>query len=241
MHSRWSLRPLGFPGRVFEGVSPEVLDDLQARGTVLTLQASERILSEGEFDLSFFTLLSGSVRVFYQSPTGNQLTCKIFGAPAVFGEMECLMLRPYMESVVTLEPSIVHKLPRAQFLEVLDRAPQLTRNLLEDLARRLAVAADHERSLAFHSVETRLANILLGYVRDYSEPVAGGRRIRIPLTHDELSLALGVAKKSVTRAMKLWRERGILDKSGTHWVVLDQAALAEIGDPSMLSLSYRMK
>ena len=111
--------------------------------------------------------------------------------------------------------------------------------MLNDLSARLCIAAQNERALAFNPVETRLAQLLMTYVDMYGLPVEGGTKIRIPLTQEELANSLGVARRSVTRALKRWSEAGILRKAGRHFIVREVKSLAAFTQPKLLGISYR--
>lgn len=224
---------------VFEGVEREVVDDLVGRAIERTFEPQAHVLVEDHTELSFFILLKGSVKVLYRSPEGLEVVVKLFRAPAVFGEMECLTDVPYLETVEALERSLILELPRQEFLAALRRSHALTFNVLGDLAARLCIAAQNERSLAFHPVETRLANLLLTYVDFYGLPVPSGTRIRIPLSQDDLANALGVARRSVTRALKQWQDEDLIGKEGGCYVVKRREQLEAITDPTLLRIGYR--
>jgi CRP/FNR family transcriptional regulator len=220
-------------------VEPAVVEEIVARAVERAFEPGACVLMEDHAELSFFILLKGSVKVLYRSPEGLEVVVKLFRAPAVFGEMECLTRVPYLETVQTLERSLVLELPQAEFMEALRRSHALTFNVLGDLAARLCIAAQNERSLAFHPVETRLAQLLLTYVDFYGLPVEGGVRIRIPLSQDDLANALGVARRSVTRALKEWQEQDLIAKEGGCYVVRAPEKLEAITDPTLLRIGHR--
>ncbi len=224
---------------VFEGVEREVVEQIVARAMERTFEPLAYVLMEDTPDVSFFVLLKGSVKVLYRSPEGLEVVVKLFRAPAVFGEMECLTGVPYLETVQALERSVVLELPCAELIAALRRSHALTFNVLGDLAARLCIAAQNERSLAFHPVETRLANLLLTYLDFYGLPVPQGTRIRIPLSQDDLANALGVARRSVTRALKQWQDEDLIVKEGGCFVVRDKARLEAVTDPTLLRIGHR--
>lgn len=230
-------RELAHP--VFEGVEREVVELIVGSALEREVAPGAHVLMEDQVDVAFFMLVKGSVKVLYRSPEGLEVVVKLFRAPAVFGEMECLTDVPYLETVQALERAVVLEVPRQHFLGALRRSHALTFNVLGDLAARLCIAAQNERSLAFHPVETRLANLLLTYVDFYGLPVPSGTRIRIPLSQDDLANALGVARRSVTRALKQWQDEDLIVKEGGCFVVRDTSRLELITDPTLLRIGHR--
>lgn len=214
---------------ILRGVDPALVRRLVDEGETKVYATGELLLREGEQELFCFFLVAGSVKVFYTSPDGFEVVVKVFGAPSVFGEMECITGIPYLESVVAVEKAKALRLPAAALRRALDESHPLSTNLLRDLAARLCIAAQNENALAFLPVATRLANLLLTYVRLYGVPVEGGTMIRVKLSQDELANGLGVAKKSVSRTFREWQSEGLVTKRGGCLVVSDVEELAARG------------
>ena len=225
---------------LFAGVESWVIEGIVAAAKTRVYEEGEYVLQEDEQCRAFYVLHRGSVRVFYRSPEGLEVVVKLFRAPAVWGEMECLNGIPYLETVETLERVVALEVPIPAFVDALGSSPALTRNLLDDVSARLCIAAQNERSLAFHPVETRLANLFSTYVDFYGLPVQEGIKIRIPLTQDDLANGLGVARRSITRALKRWMSEEIIVKQGRHFVVKDLTKLSQVTDPTLLRIGYRL-
>ncbi len=235
--ARITLEDLQIP--VFEGVDKWVLEGFVAQGETREFEAGYIILEEDKPANTFWVLIKGSVRIFYIGPDGTEVVVKIFGAPAVFGEMECLTDIPWLENVDAVERAVLLAVPRKVFIDAAAQSAAFSRNMMVDLAARLCISAQNERSLAFNTVETRLANLMETYVDFYGVPVEGGKKIRIPLSQEDLANALGVNRKSITRTLKKWTEESILGKEGKYYIVQDEAALEKIKDPNLLRIGYR--
>ncbi|MBL8954625.1 MAG: Crp/Fnr family transcriptional regulator [Myxococcaceae bacterium] len=225
---------------LFRHVKPETVEYLVANSRLETYPRGHIVLTEGSEGSRFFVLAHGSVRVFYTDPTGRQVVVKLFQAPVAFGEMECIAGVPYLESVEALEKSTALEIPRHIFLLALRQSQELTYNMVVDLAARLCIAAQNERSLAFNTVERRLATLLHAHVTLFGLPAPGGIMIRIPLSQDSLAQSLGVARRSVTRALARWTKEGLIKKAGGRFVVADVERLAANGDLSLLPIAYSL-
>lgn len=226
---------------LFAGVDAGLVSRLASPANLRAFAPGALVLVEDDPEVAFFILVSGSVKVLYRSPEGLEVVVKLFRAPAVFGEMECLTGIPYLESVEALERSTAHVIGREQLIAALEASHALTFNLLGDLSARLCIAAQNERALAFHPVETRLASLLLTYLEFYGVPAEGGVKIRIPLSQDALANALGVARRSITRALKAWQDEDLVVKSGAHYLVRDPTRLEKVSDPALLRIGHRFR
>lgn len=224
----------------FAGMSRVHAEQLVAAGKEHWAEDESQILAEGDPANSFFVLVTGTVKVYYTSPQGLEVVAKVFRGPAVFGEMECLSAIPYLESVQAIERSHLWVIPREDLLATLARSHAFTRSLLNDVAARLCIAAQNERSLAFDPVEVRLAHLLLTYADLFGLPDAEGTLLRVPLSQDELARALGVTRRSVTRTLAAWAQHHLLVKRGRRLVLRSLAELREIGQGSGPPIGYHL-
>ena len=105
---------------------------------------------------------------------------------------------------------------------------------------RLCIAAQNERSLAFNPVERRLANMLYAHATLFGLPVPEGTMIRVPLSQDALAQSLGVARRSVTRALARWNQEGLISKNQGRFVITDMKKLASVCDTQELHIAYTL-
>lgn len=222
---------------LFREASGATFDRVVESAQLKKVARGERILHEGEPSEHLFVLVSGVVGVFYSGPAGEGVLVKIFGAPAVFGEMEILTGLRRLEYVEAFESVELLAIDKAPVLALWNEHAPSTRAMLDDLAKRLCVAAYHERMLAFFDVETRLAALLLSFLDAYAQPTEDGRvRIRFPLPHDMLARCLGVTTRSIDRTMKKWSDEGLVDRRKGFLVVASRAALEERAPEDRLAL-----
>lgn len=226
---------------VFAGVPRDKLARLLLRAELLRLEPGARVLEEGDPSEDVFVLVRGFAGVFYSSPDGIDVLVKLFGAPAVFGEMELFFGQPRQEYVECLEPSVVVRLPAGDFLAVLRSEPAACYAMLQDVATRLAIAAYNERSLAFHDVPMRLAGLFLSFLEACGTKNRTGRAtLRIKLTYEMLARCLGVTVRSIDRTMTDWTREGWLERSRSLYTFQDIARLEEKADPDRLALHSRL-
>jgi len=223
---------------VFAHVPPAVRQALVEAGVAERPADGEVVLAEGDAP-AFFVLTAGSVKVLYRNEDGLELVVKLLEAPAVFGEMECIAGIGHLESVEAVERVRLLRVPAQAFLAAVRDSHALCANLLSDVAKRLCIAAQNERALAFHPVESRLAQLLLTYLDLYGLPCEGGHMIRIPLTQEGLAQALGINRRSVTRALQRWSAEGLLDKRDGRYVITRREGLERVTDPHLLRIGYR--
>ena len=89
------------------------------------------------------------------------------------------------------------------------------------------MSTHRQKTSALYTVAPQLAHILITYADSFGLPVADGIQIRIPLGQHDLANTLGVAPRSVARALKVWMDEGTITKRGRHFVVRDPTRLAQ--------------
>jgi CRP-like cAMP-binding protein len=224
---------------ILQGLDAAALDAIAARALWKSYDAGTVLTRDGEPAWAYWLLLGGSVRVFYRSPEGLEVTVKLFAAPAAWAEMQVLHSYIHTEDCVAVDRATVACLRKADFEALLDLHPRFMKNVLLDAGARFLIATQHERALAFLSVPARLAHLLLSYVRLYGVPVEGGVMIRARLSQDELANGLGVARKSIVRTFQEWAKDGVLEKRGVHYVVTDVEKLAARAPTDLVGIDWR--
>ncbi len=115
-----------------------------------TLVAVARLLEEVPFDDGatviergnvedwLFVVAAGRVRVHIGDRTVTET-----GPGGVVGEFAVVAPAPRSASVTAVEPSLLLRLRRGPFEELLDDRPEIARGVISTLARLLQAAADH--------------------------------------------------------------------------------------------------
>ena len=224
----------------FNGCTAAAVDAITALGEIVDYPPGSEVLRFGEPAEHLFVLCSGVARVLIPGPDGMRFVAKIFVAPAVFGEMETLSRTTFIESVEAARACRILRLSTEALRRVFDAHPQVTKNLLVDVCRRFRATAVHSGFSATRSVEARLANLLLAYLRAFGTQVAGGVQIVFDdLTLLELASGIGANEKSVRRAIKTWAEAGWVLRRGKHIIVGNRDALQELAGTDAPQLDYR--
>ncbi len=205
-------------------------------GEILSYAPGDRILEERDPSEHMYALLEGLVGVFYSSDEGISVLVKVFGGPALFGEMELPFRIPRMEHVEVLGAARVVRWDGQSFLELLKTEPAICFKMFEDVAKRLCISAYLERALAFQDVETRAAGLFLSLL-----DTAPSNRGELPfkLSYAMIARCLGVTEKSVERTIARWLAEGFVERRRGLYTVTDLARLRAKADPDLLLLHAR--
>lgn len=117
---------------LFRGGSDASLTALAARTSEVAFRAGQTIVSQGQVGNGLFVIVAGTARV----TTGDTELAQL-GPGDVIGELSVIDQEPRVATVTAADPVTCLALASWDLLELVDTDPQLARNLLAELARRL--------------------------------------------------------------------------------------------------------
>ena len=164
--------------------------------------------------------------VYVASATGEQCILAILGQNAIVGELAMIDGLPRSASVRALRDCELTFVSRAAFTEMLQRHPELYRDIVTTLAARLRQTDEDMAASSFQTVRARVARALLQYTRHLGEEVGSGRvLIRHRITQSDLAAMAGVARESVSRTLSDWHRQKILEGSSRTGLVVHMSML----------------
>jgi nucleotide-binding universal stress UspA family protein len=122
---------------LFAALSQEDREHLGETARIRTYQSGEFIVREGEMATGCFIIASGQVEVVRGEHSAQPTILTTLGAGEFFGEMAVIDDHPRSASVRALEATECVAIGRVEFLETLQRRPQIAVQMLPVLVRRL--------------------------------------------------------------------------------------------------------
>lgn len=193
------------------------LDRLSAGAYVSESAPGDHLYREGDGRFTFL-VLHGLVRMYMQSPAGQEITVRyvhsgeLTGLSSVFSDAQPLNFQALTATrALHLLPEVIDAAARADAQIAYAFASQSSRSLVEfqrEIGRQ-----------AFLSVRQRVARHLLGL----AAPAENGPTVRV--TQQELADAVGTVREVVARTLRGLREAGLISTSARGIVLLDPEAL----------------
>jgi CRP/FNR family transcriptional regulator, cyclic AMP receptor protein len=178
----------------------------------------------------------GIVKVTTVTGAGDELLA-IRGAGDLIGEEEALLTQPGSGSASTrlaiaLTAGNAIVFPAAQLRQHIEDHPAALLRIARGLCERLGDAEARIAAAARENADRRLARFLheVCQLTRHGIPAQAARDPEIPvrLSQAELASRIGVSRETVDRALRKWRERGIVSTGHRKIVVRDTEALARI-------------
>ncbi|MCM5570092.1 Crp/Fnr family transcriptional regulator [Burkholderiaceae bacterium FT117] len=156
-------------------------------------------------------IVSGNVEASSTDASGRRFTFR----PFIVGQIASLLSfvdgREMPNDVLATEDSLALEIPYAAIRAELDLAPGLWESIAMELGARARLYTGQIKSLAFDSLRSRMASLLLDLAETRGECANGGATaIKPRLPQEKLAEMLGVSRQTATAMVKEMSEEGLL-------------------------------
>ncbi len=177
------------------------------------------LFHEGDEAICYFQIIEGKVMLVNYSPEGQEFIQGIFTAGQSFGEPPLVGGFVYPSNAVTLEPTVVRKVKKDEFLALLYDHFDLHLKLTKELSERLAFKSMMSKEMANNTPEARILTLVEHY-RHIMGVSNGNKKGQMPLTRQQIAGLTGLRVETVIRTIKKMEEKGILELE-SHKIIFD--------------------
>lgn len=210
--------PADSPLRAIAGIERMSYSKLYPRSAVL--------FNEGHEARGVHVLCSGSAKISICSADGKKLIMRIAKPGDVLGLYAGLTGRPYEATAEMLESGRVSFVSRQNLLDMIARQEPSGMGLVQVFSEQFSEFVDHARLLMLsESASEKLARLIVKWGRDFGELTAGGIRLQILLTQEEIAQIIGSSRETVTRLFSALKRKQIIGIKGSAMVIRNSAAL----------------
>ena len=206
--ARFSARPQAMPKprRSAPATAPaldtvplsDALRVLAARGEPRLVPKGRLLIQEGDVGSTLFIILSGSLRAYSRSASGDrEVTYGVYRPGEYLGELS-LDGGPRSADVQALQASWVTTITRGALEAFIQERPDFAFELLAKVIRRARAATISLHAVALNDVYGRVAWLL----NERAVLQADGQRLTEALTHQDMASLLGCTRPMVSKVMK---------------------------------------
>lgn len=205
---------------VFSGLTPSALAPLLEGSVSKGFGRQAVLFLQGEAASRFFVVLEGWVRLYRQTPQGQEVTIAVFGRGDSFAEAVVLQMMPFPVSAQAVADSRLLVIPAEGFMRHLQASTDLCFKVMAAMTRRLQGLVFQLENVSSRSTVQRLAHFLLRLCDGHT----GECRIQLPLDKNLIAARLGMQPETLSRGLAKLRVAGI-ETSGQELHVRDVARL----------------
>lgn len=213
--------------QLFSALSPETLEWLSGRCYMKEYAKHQDVILKGDTTTDLQFLMYGRLMVLDVAQNGQEVALHIVKPGECFGELSALDGKPRAASLKTMENSLVGSLPREGFMELLDRAPQVGKMLLERFAAVIRANNQQRVILSINNVQRRVAALLMSHS---NQADSSGKTLviqRLP-TQQELAAMANTTRESVSRVINALIEQGLVVKQGRELRIVQPETMKKL-------------
>jgi len=216
-----TLRAGGF----FQKLSPTALADLTSIRNPTSYEAGDLLFSEKQDSTGVFLIREGLVRLSMNSSGGKRLSLRVARAGEVLGLTSALFGSKCETTAETLSTAKITHISGAEFLDFLQRHPEVYQLVTEEVSLQYTMACEQLRTVGLSSsAPEKLARLLLE-MSENGQPTENGTRFRFILTHEQIGEFIGASRETVTRTLGSFKLRRLVAFNGSMLTIPNRSAL----------------
>jgi CRP/FNR family transcriptional regulator, cyclic AMP receptor protein len=202
---------------LFAALDDEAAEALLNSMVRVQLTRTEVLFHEGDPGDRLYVITEGKVKLGRTSGDGRENLLAILGPGEMFGELSLFDPGPRNATATAVSDAVVVGLGSDDLGTWLAGRPDVARQLLRALARRLRRTNEALADLVFSDVPGRVAKALLDLSERFGRPTEDGLRVAHDLTQEELAQLVGASRETVNKALA--------DFASRNWLRLEARAV----------------
>lgn len=172
---------------LFSGLSSDELARISQSSEIRHYPKGEMIFSVGQACEAFHIVVSGQVKLFVVSPTGNEKVIEIVSPGQSFAEALMFLGKPYILNAQALADTVLVNVSKSGVVGEIEQDPQFALHMLAGVSRRLHGLVQDVESYALRNGMQRLIGFLL---RDVEvAPGIGQNTVTVSLPASKATIA----------------------------------------------------
>lgn len=202
---------------LFAALDDEAAAALKATMTTREVGRGEVLFTEGDPGDRLYIIVDGKIKLGRASGDGRENLLAILGPGEMFGELSLFDPGPRNATATAVADTSLLGVGSDDLATWLNGRPDVARQLLRSLARRLRRTNEALADLVFSDVPGRVAKALLELSQRFGRPVEEGIMVAHDLTQEELAQLVGASRETVNKALADFATRG--------WIKLEARAV----------------
>ena len=211
---------------LFNDLKPEELRQVAAGSTLSRLTSGDMVFRVGDACESFHVVVTGQVKLFVISPTGQEKVVELMGAGQSFAEAIMFTDRTYFLSAQALTDTLLLSVGKQAVIAEIARDHRFALRMLAGLSRRMHGLVHDVQAYALHSGLQRVIGYLL---RDQVVDGCDGgavRTVSLPVSKATVASRLSITPEYFSRLLHELEAQGLIAIDRRDIRILDAKRLS---------------
>lgn len=202
---------------LFRGISSDILDHLAETATSFSLKKNDFLFMQGAEAQAFYILVSGKVSIFKVSKNGDEQTLHFHSSGDIIAEASIFDMAIYPASCRALKDSVLIKIPKAFFVNIIKQNPEMALKMMGSYSRRLRGFVSMVEYLTLDDVKLRI----LKYFSKRIIRKGDKYLVKMDISKKEMASLLGTVPETFSRNFKKLKEDKIVKEIDQEIEILD--------------------
>jgi len=211
---------------LFSDLAPPELERLAEGCHLRRVERGDMVFRMGEPCDSFHVVVTGQVKLFVLSPTGQEKVIELIAPGHSFAEALMFLGKPYVVNAQTLADSLLLTVHRRAVMDELQRDPRFALRMLAGLSRRLHGLVHDVQAYALQNGVQRV----IGYLLRDQAPGEGTSgevlTVSLPVSKATLASRLSLTPEYFSRVLRELEEARLIEVDRRDIRILDVQRLA---------------
>ncbi len=176
----------------------------------------------------FYIIESGKIKVSIVREDGSEKILGIHERNTIFGETTAIDGRPHFATYTILEKTRLREVDTKNFYALADSHPRVAQLMMAAFARIVRMLVLQIEDLSFLGAHKRVARMIYNLLQEIGQTTPRGVMISKKMTHEDIASLTGLSRVSVSLALNVFEELGILRKKRQMIEVFDMDRLRDI-------------
>jgi CRP-like cAMP-binding protein len=209
---------------MFAGLPAPLRARVEALATLQQLEKGEALWHAGDPADSLTVVVSGRVKIVRHADSGD-IILEMFGPSETAGVVAVYNQIPYPASAIAMEPTLLLRLPRRDWFDLIEKDPAFARGMLLQMTRLNMALTRKLAAMHGKRVGARVATLFLSLADRLGRQTAEGTEIPLALSRQEIAELVGTTVESAIRVMSRWNREGVLLTGSERFLIPDRDAL----------------
>lgn len=205
---------------IFQNLKEDQLGEITSKIKRKDYLKNEVVFFEGDRADRLYLLNKGKVKVYRYNKEGKEQIIYILSEGDFIGDSAIFKSGEFKFSAEAIEDTNICELTKEDFQDIIRENPEIALKVLENTYERMEKLEQLVQSLSTKDVETRIAGLLLNFIKDFGKPSGNEIIIELPLSREDLANYIGVTRETISRKLSLMQEEGILRLVGNKKIVI---------------------
>lgn len=202
---------------LFEEIAPADLQRLAQGCRLRNFSRGENIFSVGMPCEEFHVTVTGQVKLFALSPSGQEKVIELAGPGISFAEALVFTGKPYIINAQALSESIVLSVGKAAVVREIEDDPRFAMHMLAGISRRLHGLVHDVQAYSLHNGMQRVIDYLLHPLEE-NPATSSALKVSLPVSKATIASRLSITPEYFSRVLHELESAGLIsvDKREIH-------------------------